>query len=42
MKTGSKLKRIKKSGFLSRMKTSSGKKIIQNKRNKKRKKLNIK
>ncbi len=39
MKTASKLKRKRKNGFLSRMKTSKGKTIINFRRKKKRKKL---
>jgi len=39
MKTTTKLKTIRKIGFLVRMETKSGKKIINNKRKKKRLKL---
>ena len=42
MNKGTKIKKIRKSGFLVRMKTVNGKKIIKQKRNKKRYKINIK
>lgn len=38
----SKIKRIKKHGFLSRMATKNGKKVIKKRKNKNRKKLIIK
>lgn len=41
MKTGTRLKKVKKSGFRIRMKSKSGQKIINNKRKKKRKSINI-
>lgn len=41
MKTGTKLKKRRKSGFLSRMQRKSGKKILKNKRNKKRKQISL-
>jgi len=42
MNKGTKLKKIRKSGFRARMKTVSGKKIIKLKRSKKRCRINIK
>lgn len=42
MDKGTKLKKSRKIGFLVRMSTKSGKRIINNKRRKKRKKLSIK
>lgn len=42
MNKGTKLKKIRKSGFRARMKTVSGKRIIKTKRYKKRFVLNIK
>lgn len=41
MNKGTKIKKLRKSGFRSRMKTTSGKKIINNKRRKKRSKINL-
>nr|YP_009396710.1 ribosomal protein L34 [Ophidocladus simpliciusculus]ARW65896.1 ribosomal protein L34 [Ophidocladus simpliciusculus] len=41
MKTGTQVKKIKKSGFLVRMKTKSGQRIINARRKKKRKKINL-
>lgn len=39
MNTGTKLKKIRQVGFLSRMSTKSGRKIINNKRKKNRHKI---
>nr|YP_009398797.1 ribosomal protein L34 [Cliftonaea pectinata]ARW68175.1 ribosomal protein L34 [Cliftonaea pectinata] len=41
MSKGTKLKKVRKSGFLKRMKRKNGRKIIQAKRNKKRVKISI-
>nr|QCI08628.1 ribosomal protein L34 [Spermothamnion repens] len=41
MNKGTKIKKLRKSGFRNRMKTHSGKKIINSKRLKKRHKINI-
>nr|QCI04892.1 ribosomal protein L34 [Bornetia secundiflora] len=41
MNQGTNIKKLRKSGFRSRMKTSSGRKIINLKRNKKRYQINI-
>nr|YP_009397343.1 ribosomal protein L34 [Dasyclonium flaccidum]ARW66529.1 ribosomal protein L34 [Dasyclonium flaccidum] len=41
MNKGTKIKQIRKSGFLARMKKKSGQKIINSKRSKKRTKLNL-
>nr|ARW68199.1 ribosomal protein L34 [Chondria sp. (in: red algae)] len=40
MNIGTKLKKIRQIGFLTRMSTKSGRKIINNKRKKRRQKLN--
>nr|ARW63628.1 ribosomal protein L34 [Chondria sp. (in: red algae)] len=40
MNTGTKLKKSRKLGFLARMSTKSGRKILNNKRRKKRQKIN--
>nr|YP_009392585.1 ribosomal protein L34 [Bostrychia tenella]ARW61147.1 ribosomal protein L34 [Bostrychia tenella] len=42
MKTGTKLKKLRKSGFLSRMQRKSGQKILNNQRRKKQNKTNVK
>lgn len=39
--SGTKRKRIRKSGFRARMKTSDGRRILQSRRRKKRKKISI-
>nr|YP_009397131.1 ribosomal protein L34 [Thuretia quercifolia]ARW66317.1 ribosomal protein L34 [Thuretia quercifolia] len=41
MKKGTKLKKVRKSGFLTRMKTVSGKRIIRAKRKKQKHRINI-
>nr|YP_009394030.1 ribosomal protein L34 [Rhodomela confervoides]ARW62592.1 ribosomal protein L34 [Rhodomela confervoides] len=41
MKTGTRLKKVKKSGFRVRMKSKGGQKTIKNKRRKKRKLINV-
>nr|YP_009392161.1 ribosomal protein L34 [Osmundaria fimbriata]ARW60723.1 ribosomal protein L34 [Osmundaria fimbriata] len=41
MHTGTKRKKMKKSGFLSRMRKKSGKRIINTKRKKKRFQINL-
>lgn len=38
---GSKLKRVRTSGFRSRLKTSTGKKVLKNRRHRKRKFLSL-
>lgn len=41
MNKGTKLKKLRKSGFRKRMKTTSGRRIIKSKRLKKRYKINL-
>nr|YP_009393625.1 ribosomal protein L34 [Caloglossa beccarii]ARW62187.1 ribosomal protein L34 [Caloglossa beccarii] len=41
MNKGTKIKKVRKSGFRTRMQTTSGKKIIKARRRKKRNKLSI-